>query len=157
MPFQKRWLILAVVVLSPLMTIMAAPQWASEAWEEFRDYAEIRQNMREIADERSLLDVESDLVRSRIEIKEAILDEVETGVITFAQATNRFQALDRDRPSPIVRTQPPFRVGTERELAAISVIRHLRTRLESSHPHIGSTVKQVVGEFEHEFGYYPPS
>ena len=156
MIYARRWLVLIVACLCPVLTVVAAPQWVSETWEDFRDYHELHQTLKKLLDERSEMEEESTILKNRIQIKETVLDRIDTGSLSLKMAAKQYLSLDEDRHYYTVNVCQPVRVGSELELAAITVIRHLRCRTHSAHPLQADTLARMDREFESEFGYLPP-
>ena len=155
-PTPRRWFVLFATCLCPVLTIVAAPQWVSETWEDFRDYPELQRTLEVIRDERVELDTKCNVVHNRIWIKEGILDGLEMRSFTLYQAAERFLAMDRLKPCLEEIYGMPERVGSEIELAAIHVIRSMRTRCECGRTVPAGTLLRIESEFEREFGYQPP-
>ena len=155
-PTPRRWFVLFATCLCPALTIVAAPQWVSETWEDFRDYPELQRTLEVLREERVELDAESSVAHNRIWIKEGILDGLEMKTSTLHQAAERFLAMDREKPCFDEIYGVPVRVGSEIELAAIHVIRSMRTRCECGRTVPAGTLLRVESEFEREFGYQPP-
>ena len=154
---RRRWFLLIAMALVPMLTVAGAPRWAANTLTDMWDYPEASRIIQEAGEQRELLDAESECVYQRIQVKETILDELEIGRVNLFDAAKQFYILDRDRPCVSQMLYPPERLGSEFEIAATSVIRHLRSRGSvKKRPGLAETIHRLEREYESAFGYDPP-
>lgn len=156
-PVQKRWVVIVMLVLIPMITVTGAPQWASNTLEDMWDYPEASSIIKNAGLKNQDLSAECDFVRQRIQIKETILDELEIQKISLADAAKQFYIMDHDRPCVSNMLYPKEQIGAEAEISATSVIRHMRSRINcKNRPRIAETIIRIEREYITAFGYTPP-
>jgi hypothetical protein len=151
----RRGALLFVGLFGAFPALSASPEWATETIEEIWEFPRSERIMKAEASRMQQLQGESDVVLQRIRVKEMILDDIEMGRLTLAEAANRFRAMDAERPEIAAILYPPERLGSADEIAATSVIRHMGTRFAGGRPLVAGTMSRLVGDFERAYGYDP--
>lgn len=152
---HRRWIAIAALFASPIVTVTAAPEWARETAMDLLAYPAAEKQIRELKAKREDYQQEIEHILRRCAIKEAILDDLETGRITLLGAADRFRVLDCNSRTVSAILYPPDRVGSFDEIAAITVIRHMQARFMTERPRFAGTVTRLEGEFETAYGYRP--
>jgi hypothetical protein len=153
---RRRWKMLATLIVAiPAMTYAAAPEWTEEALEEIRDYSENQQILEDALERREGMQDDLDIVRHRINMKEGILDRVESGQLSLADAGAQFLAMDRESDVIFIMS---YRPGSLAECAQARVIRFVKIRHagEVKSADVDETVRRLEHDFESRFGYPPP-
>ena len=126
------------------MTVTGAPEWARETAKDILAYPAAEKEIRELKEQSEDYQQEINHVIRRCAIKESILEDLETGRITLFVAADRFLEMDRNSRVLSALLYPPDRVGSVDEIAAITVIRHMRTRLHTSQTFMAGTLDRLV-------------
>ena len=154
-PVRRRWIAIAALFAGPVVTVTAAPEWASETAKDFLAYPAAERQLHELSQQREVIQEEINLVMRRIAIKEAILKDLDRGRITLLDAAGRFREMDRHSPQVNAVIYTPDRVGSYDEIAAMTVIRHMRSRLHTESRSLSATINRLECEFETAYGYRP--
>jgi hypothetical protein len=154
-PLRRRWIAIAVLFAGPIVTVTGAPEWAHETAKDILAYPSAEKQIRELSEQRQVYQEEINHVIRRCAIKDSILDELEVGRISLLEAAGRFREMDRNSRVLSAVLYPQDRVGSVDEIAALTVISHMRTRLHTSQTFMAGTLDRLVCEFETAYGYRP--
>lgn len=160
MTIRKHWKwLLAMLMVVPVMTYAAAPQWTEETieevYEDIRDYSENKQILAEAEDKLATMQEDLDLVKHRMSRKESVLDQVESDQISLTVAAEIFHELDREN---VVAYPMEYRPGSFVECSQARVIKFLKIRHQNTTnaSQFVEMIRRLDAEFEARFGYPAP-
>lgn len=138
------------------MTVTGAPEWARETANDFLAYPSAEREMRELRLQREDYQEEINNVIRRCAIKDMILDDLESEKISLFDAARQYQDMDRGNRVISGLLYPPERAGSFDEIAAITVINHMRAKFGPTHNlQDNRTIARLECEFETRYGYRP--
>jgi hypothetical protein len=152
---RRRGIAIVALFAGSTMTVTGAPEWASETAKDFLAYPSAERELRELRTQREDFQAEINHVIRRCGIKDMILDDLESDRITLLDAAKRFQEMDRGSRIIAGLLYPPERVGSFDEIAAMTVINHMRARRGAAQLRETDTVARLEREFETVYGYRP--
>jgi hypothetical protein len=152
---RRNWkLMVALLLAIPAVTYAAAPEWTEETIEEIREYSENQQLLENAIERNADMQVDLDIVRNRLSAKEGILDRLEGGSLSLAQAGELFLEIDRESETIFLMS---YRPGSLAECAQARVIRFVKVRHDGERPTaVRDRLRELEHDFESRFGYPPP-
>ena len=92
------------------------------------------------------LNAASESVQRRVLSKNRTVDDLISGRITFAKATEQFLAMNKETPKPPAGVRTVFRASSDEQWSAIQVVEHVRARAKADPTVPSDVVSQVEAE-----------
>ncbi|CAN5255806.1 hypothetical protein BH11PLA2_BH11PLA2_10980 [soil metagenome] len=102
------------------------------------------------------MDVESEIITHRIQVKDTLVKELIAGRATLAVVADQFQTLNNDDPEIKFQLQKHYRLKDERIVSALNVLAFAETYLEGeSNPALKPAVmRRLDDEFDRLFPHF---
>jgi hypothetical protein len=125
----RTWAIALVISLSYGSFVIACPEWTRDlgldVWNSFSEHARLEAHKRDARE----LDIVSERVKKRLEMKELLINELIHEQIDLSEATEQFQALNEAEPELATYVRMHFKGADDREKTARQVICFASTML----------------------------
>jgi hypothetical protein len=108
---------------------VANPNWAKAVGVDVWNLPALNEEVRSSEEESASIDVEDDNVRARIALKESLIAQLLAGRATLAETTDKFAALNANRPGCMSTIRATHSGTSDRECLARNVITFATSRV----------------------------
>lgn len=131
--------------------LMAHPGGIRAAVQDLREYGALQERLKSDAEFNLLLQAQTVAVNNRIQIKDALIDELILGHTTLEEVTARFKVLNYETPSTMTILEIRYPHLTDEERTAQNVIDFVVLRELSGSDH-QNVMKRLQAEYQQQFG-----
>ncbi|MCZ2340513.1 MAG: hypothetical protein LC104_01795 [Bacteroidales bacterium] len=142
--------LVGIVVAVGLGVLLAHPGGIRAAVQDLREYGTLQDRLDSNSEFSHLLQVQATAVNNRIQIKDAIIDELILGRATLAEAILRFKVLNHETPSALSILEMRYPNLSEEERAARSVLDFVALR-EMSYRDRDAVMARLQAEYKQHF------
>lgn len=121
--------LVALVVVVPVATVIAKPDWATAVGLDVWNLPALREENEAAAEHNRELEEETTEIKHRMEVKEALIRNLIAGRSTLAEVTNQFLELDQERPGYLTLIRGTYPAATDQESMAQNVVAYTWPRL----------------------------
>lgn len=134
-----------------LAVLLAYPGGIMAAYRDIASYSEMQERIEEDAVINSRLEAQTAAVASRIQIKEALIEELIHNRTSLAEVASRFHAMNLDNPTSNIVLESRYPGFSDEERAALNVIDFVRLR-EMPRTQKREVVQRILKDYQKLFG-----
>lgn len=134
--------------------LMIHPGGIRAAVQDLREYGSLKNTLETNSEFSQLLQAQAMAVNNRIQIKDALIDELILGHTSLAEVTMRFKVLNSETSSTQTILEMRYPDLTDEERAARNVLDFVALR-ELPYEEHNAVMARLQSEFQHQFSHRP--
>jgi hypothetical protein len=138
-----------VLLLAPVAAVIAAPEWVDSVGLDVFGVQAFQQELNNELERERDLEVTSEEVRRRIEIKESLIAELIAGRRSLTEVSARFLELNRERPDYMESIRSTYPGNTDEERSVSNVLSYVEAELAGDDsPRAAEVMTRIMAEYD---------